>query len=203
MPKPNYLVPKWPKMAFHVEDGKLVRDDRRQRVNNFYKVSEKQYLKDFKKIFESFPHHPNQYEEIKLPERATKYSAGYDIFIPFNLMIEPGETITIPTGIKMQMDHDRFLMIVPRSGLGFKYQLGLANTVGIIDSDYYNNEDNEGHILVKLVNYGKKQIWIDKGEAFCQGILMSYDICMDDAPVNELYERKGGIGSTDNKEKSV
>ena len=172
-------------------------------MNLFRKVSREQYLNDFRKIFEASPHAANQWENIELPQRATKYSAGYDFFAPFAFILDPGDDITIPTGIKMMMDHDRVLMIVPRSGLGFKYQLGLANTVGIIDSDYYDNPVNEGHILVKLVNHGNKRITIERGDAFCQGILMPYDICTDDQPVTELYERKGGFGSTDNREVSA
>ena len=166
-------------------------------MNKFYKVSKDQYLKDFRNIFETLPHNQNQWEEIKMPERATKYSAGYDIFAPFGFILESGDTITIPTGLKIEMKNSRFLEIVPRSGLGFNYQVGLANTVGIIDADYYNNPDNEGHILVKLVNNGNKRVVIDKGKAFCQAILMIYDICEDD---QALSERTGGIGSTDQKE---
>ena len=132
--------------------------------------------------------------------RATRYSAGYDIFAPFSFMLDPGETITIPTGYKIELEQHQFLMIVPRSGLGFKYQLGLVNTVGIIDADYYNNPNNEGHIMVKLVNRGDKPIHVEKGAAFCQGIIMSYEVTNDD---NVLFARNGGLGSTDKKEVSV
>ncbi|HAV18707.1 MAG TPA: deoxyuridine 5'-triphosphate nucleotidohydrolase, partial [Erysipelotrichaceae bacterium] len=91
------------------------------------------------------------YNDIKLPQRATKGSAGYDFFAPFDFTLKPNETITIPTGIRCEMDENRVLMIFPRSGLGFKYRMQLNNTVGIIDSDYFYS-DNEGHIFIKITN---------------------------------------------------
>ena len=91
----------------------------------------------------------NIYNDIKLPQRATKGAAGYDFFAPFDFTLKPNETITIPTGIRCEMDENRVLMIFPRSGLGFKYRMQLNNTVGIIDSDYFYS-DNEGHIFIKI-----------------------------------------------------
>lgn len=135
--------------------------------------------------------------EIVMPRRATYLSAGYDIFAPINIILHPGASITIPTGLKIRLPDGFFLMIVPRSGLGFKYQIGLANTVGIIDADYYNNPTNEGHILVKLVNHGDKYCTIMAGQAFCQGIVMKHFILDDDLALKEAETRKGGIGSTD------
>ena len=83
-------------------------------------------------------------------------------------------------------------MIYPRSSIGFKYQVGLANTTGIIDSDYYNG-DNEGHIMVKLVNHGDKVFSVNEGEKIVQGIFLQYGITVDD---DANGERKGGLGST-------
>ena len=104
------------------------------------------------------------YDDIKLPKRATKGSAGYDFFAPFDIVLEPGKTIKIPTGIRAQMEDNYVLKLYPRSGLGFKYRLQLNNTVGIIDSDYYYS-DNEGHIFAKITNDSNegKVLTINKG----------------------------------------
>lgn len=162
----------------------------------FERISIEQLRKDWEKL--GWPMTgENSLEDaaIIMPRRATSYSAGYDIFAPINIVLHPGESITIPTGLKIHIPIGYFLMIVPRSGLGFKYQIGLANTVGIIDADYYDNPDNEGHILVKLVNRGDKDCFINVGQAFCQGILMQHSFFIGESAANET--RKGGIGSTD------
>lgn len=134
------------------------------------------------------------YSKIKLPKRATTGSAGYDFFAPFTFTLKPLETITIPTGIRVKIEEGWFLSIFPRSGLGFKYRLRLNNTVGIIDSDYYNAE-NEGHIFIKITNETneEKVVTIHEGTAFAQGIFMNYGITVDD-DVSE--QRIGGMGST-------
>lgn len=165
-------------------------------VYAFEKISIEQLTKDWEKLgWPMTGENSLEYADIIMPRRATAYSAGYDIFAPINIILHPGESITVPTGLKILIPIGYFLMIVPRSGLGFKYQIGLANTVGIIDADYYNNPDNEGHILVKLVNHGDKDCLINAGQAFCQGILMQHYILNDD--FTEKETRKGGIGSTD------
>ena len=161
-------------------------------MNKFEKVSFEQYAKlsigddvDIR----------NEYDNIKLPKRATIGSAGYDFFAPFGFKLEVGETIKIPTGIRVLLDDDKFLAIYPRSGLGFKYRVQLDNTVGIIDSDY-SQSDNEGHIFIKLTNDGKanKSININSGDAIAQGIIQQYFITEDDAATGR---RNGGFGSTD------
>lgn len=134
-----------------------------------------------------------EYDDIKLPKRATKGSAGYDFFAPFDFSLEPGETIKIPTGIKVKIEDGFVLKEYPRSSLGFKYRVRLDNTVGIIDSDYYNNEKNEGHIFIKITNEGNKTLEVKKGDAFCQGIFSEYFLA-EEEEVTE--ERTGGIGST-------
>lgn len=159
-------------------------------MNKFYRVSGKQFKLDWDAQEDRLI---GLWATINLPKRATAESAGYDFFAPLDILINPGEELTIPTGIKVQLDPGYFLMIVPRSGLGFKYQLCLANTVGIIDGDYFDNPKNEGHILVKLVNRGDKECYIKKGEAFCQGIILPYGLAIDD---DTTKERVGGIGST-------
>ena len=125
-------------------------------------------------------------------------SAGYDFFSPMTFTLEPGESIKIPTGIRCEMYDGWVLMEFPRSGLGFKYGLSMANTVGVIDGDYAYS-DNEGHIFVKLTNDSSlaKVIRIEKGEAFCQGIFLPFGITLDD---DTTEVRNGGFGSTDKKE---
>lgn len=132
------------------------------------------------------------YENIKLPKRATKFSAGYDFFLPFGIHLEPNETCKIPTGIRVKIDESWVLMCFPRSGLGFKYGMRLINTVGIIDSDYFMS-DNEGHIFLKITNGSDKTLQLMKGDAFAQGIFLPYGITEDD-DVDTV--RNGGMGST-------
>ena len=134
------------------------------------------------------------YENLKLPARATGGSAGYDFFAPVDLTLAPGETVKIPTGVRVRMDSEWLLSCYPRSGLGFKYRLQLNNTVGIIDSDYYYS-DNEGHIFAKLTNDTKegKTVRIEAGSGFMQGIFLEYGITLDD-DATEI--RNGGFGST-------
>ena len=134
----------------------------------------------------------NCYENICLPVRATAGSAGYDFYSPINITLKPGETAKIPTGIRCKIDDGYVLQIYPRSSLGFKYQMCLLNTVGIIDSDYYN-ADNEGHIIVGIVNRGNKDIEIKKGDRFVQGIFYQYFLAEEEA---NNKERHGGFGST-------
>jgi len=133
-----------------------------------------------------------------LPKRATKGSAGYDFYAPFDIHLEPGETVKIPTGIRAKMNDGWVLMIFPRSGLGFKYRLMLNNTVGVIDSDYYYS-DNEGHIIVKVTNCSGignepgRAIDIKAGQGFAQGVFLPFGITMDD---EAEALRNGGMGST-------
>lgn len=134
------------------------------------------------------------YDNIKIPKRATQGSAGYDFYSPFSFELEAGETIKIPTGIRVNIKEDYFLAVFPKSGLGFKYRLQLDNTVGIIDSDYFFS-DNEGHIFAKLTNDSreKKGIYIKYGDSFMQGIFLQFGITVDD-DVTDI--RNGGFGST-------
>ena len=134
------------------------------------------------------------YDNIKLPKRATAGSAGYDFYAPVSITLEPGKTIKIPTGIRVEMESDWVLKCYPRSGLGFKYRLQLNNTVGIIDSDYFYS-DNEGHIFAKLTNDTNEErtVEIAAGTGFMQGIFVEYGITVDD---NVTTVRNGGFGST-------
>ena len=167
-----------------------------QRVAQFEKVSFEQFKEGFLGSFGSDTDEVIQkiYDEIKLPKRATSGSAGYDFYSPVDLKIAPGETVKIPTGIRVQMEEEWVLKCYPRSGLGFKYRLQLNNTVGIIDSDYYYS-DNEGHIFSKITNDTNegKMVEIKAGTGFMQGIFVEYGITIDD---DVQTVRNGGFGST-------
>lgn len=169
------------------------------RIGKFEKVSKEQFLKDFKDTFKDFSDEQalSIYEDIMLPRRATSKSAGYDIFMPIDYILKPGETVKIPTGIRVYMEPDYVFMIYPRSGLGFKYRLQLNNTVGVIDADYYES-DNEGHIFVKITNdtNENKVVELKKSTGFAQGIFMQYGITIDD---DVDVKRNGGFGSTTGK----
>ena len=208
-------------------------------IAQFEKISREEWLKSMPSAFERTDtddekvsakkrelrvQYANSYDDIKLPTRATTGSAGYDFFLPFNdLVLLPGTDCIIPTGIKCRMKPGWFLALYPRSGHGFKYKVCLANTVGVIDSDYYNCEKNEGHIIVKLCNrmdlegvplkqvpditrgacklvidtnseeFKNRCLSVKVGGAFCQGIFQMYGITVDDSTDGQ---RIGGIGST-------
>ena len=169
-------------------------------MRKFKKVSKKQYLTGFYDAildmceFTEDSVYVKDYEDIKLPKRATRGSAGYDCFAPFDIALEPGDDIKVPTGIKCFMEDDDVLLAFPRSGLGFKFRLQLNNTVGIIDSDYYYSS-NEGHIFAKITNDTNEDrvVSIKKNTGFIQGIFLEYGITYDDE-VSEI--RDGGFGST-------
>ena len=182
-------------------------------IAKFEKVSYEQFFEDFVKAFnlsdtreledgthEIIDLHPivtKVYDSIKLPKRATMGSAGYDFFVPIDLDIVPNTTVKVPTGIRCKMKKNYVLQIYPRSGLGFKYRLQLDNTVGIIDSDYYNS-DNEGHIFIKITNDTResKTIELKQGDGFAQGIFNKYYLAKED---KIKIKRNGGFGSTTKK----
>lgn len=166
-----------------------------KRIASFEKVTFKQFASAFEGVDEKTVQ--TVYDDIVLPMRATAGSAGYDFFAPFDITLKRNETIKIPTGIRVKIENGWFLSVYPRSGLGFKYRLQLDNTVGIIDSDYYNS-DNEGHIFVKITNNSltDKTLFVKKGEGFCQGIFTEFGITYDD---DTEAIRNGGFGSTTKK----
>lgn len=130
--------------------------------------------------------------DLPLPRRATAHSAGYDFTSPVDALIPPGCTVTVPTGIRAEMQPGWVLLIVPRSSLGIRHHLCLPNTMGVIDGDYFH-ADNEGHIFVPLRNDGEQPFRLEKHMRFCQGIFVPYGAAAEDAP---LGERVGGFGST-------
>ena len=161
-----------------------------KRIAKFEKVS----LEEFEKAFDDKEEAKKIYEKIQLPQRATRGSAGYDFFAPFDIVLKPNETIKVPTGIRCQMESGWVLKLYPRSSLGFKYRLQLNNTVGIIDEDYYYS-DNEGHIFAKITNATNenKVLEIKKGQGFMQGLFIEFGITYDD---DVITQRNGGFGST-------
>lgn len=132
------------------------------------------------------------HDVLQLPARATSGSAGYDFKSPIKFTLPPHKSIKIPTGIRVQIKDGWWLACLPRSSLGFKYQAMLANTVGVIDADYYYS-DNEGHIFIKLVNRGDKELAVNIGDSFAQAIFLPYGITYSD---NAIAVRNGGMGST-------
>lgn len=158
-------------------------------IAKFYKVSETQYNSDLKNLLNV---EDNSYELVTIPKRATSGSAGYDFVSPVSFTLNPQETIKVPTGIRCKMEKEYVLQVYPRSSLGFKYQLQLLNTVGIIDSDYFN-ADNEGHIIIGLINRGNKTVEIKAGDRITQGIFTRYYLAEEE---ENNTERKGGFGST-------
>ena len=132
---------------------------------------------------------------INLPERGTSSAAGYDVVSPISFTLEAGDEIKIPTGFKAYMLSDECIFFYPRSGLGFKFYVRLANTVGVGDSDYYNNSGNEGHYWVKMRNEGFKTMSVEAGDRVAQAIFQKY--LTIDGDVAE-GRRVGGLGSTGN-----
>ncbi|MFP4656626.1 MAG: dUTP diphosphatase [Candidatus Woesearchaeota archaeon] len=132
-------------------------------------------------------------EEIRLPERSTSGSAGYDFFAPYRIEVPAKSEILVRTGIKAYMEKDEALFVYPRSSQGIKKGLMLKNTVGIIDSDYYDNPDNEGEILCSLYNFSDKDVEIPKGAKMIQGIFQKILLADHDS---QMKGRNGGLGST-------
>ena len=194
------------------------------KVATFEKVSFKEFTDAMRKMLTPVDAQKldlqKMYDDIKLPIRSTEFSGGYDFFIPFNAVLQTDSALLIPTGIRCKFEQKDFTLdIVPRSGLGFKHGVYLANTIGIIDSDYYDSE-NEGHIMVKLempsdrvpnpmvsvhtstdyeyilagLSFPKDEnLKLNKGDRFVQGIFHQYGITTDDQATGK---RSGGFGST-------
>ena len=133
--------------------------------------------------------------EVKLPTRATQHSAGYDFYSPVEVTIQPNESVLIFTDIKAHMYYDNALMLIPRSSMG-KHPVMIANTIGLIDCDYYNNTDNDGNIGFRLLNLGSTPYEIKVGDRIGQGVFIKYGTVKDD---QATAIRSGGYGSTDEK----
>lgn len=130
--------------------------------------------------------------EIKLPTRATEHSAGYDFYSPADVVIQPNEMVMIWTDIKAHMYYDNALLLFVRSSMG-KHPVVLSNGTGIIDSDYYSNEGNDGNIGFRLLNLGSTPYEIKTGDRIGQGVFIKYGTAKDD---NASGARTGGFGSS-------
>lgn len=133
------------------------------------------------------------YADVQLPTRADTRSAGYDFYMPCDAKLLPAQKMVIASDVKAYMQPDEVLMMYPRSSLGIKQGLMLSNTVGVIDSSYYNNIGNDGNIGFALLNTSGVTIEIKRGERIVQGIFQKYLITDDDKPISA--ERIGGTGS--------
>lgn len=170
------------------------------RVGKFEKVSYEQFRKDWLNTYNEPSDEElrteeairDAYDTLNLPERGTRGSAGYDFFSPLDFVLDPDEDINIPTGIRAFMIEGFYLECVPKSGLGFKYYVRLANTVGTVDEDYAYSS-NEGHIFVKIRNEGDKRMVIHKGDKLFQGRFEIFGVTKSDKAETI---RDGGFGST-------
>lgn len=178
-----------------------------RRIAKFEKIRFDIFKEDFEKQLATyFPDITEEkireiYDNIKLPLRGTAGAAGYDFYSPVSLSLPFGQSVVIPTGIRCRIDEAWVLEIVPRSGNGFKYGIRLANTTGVIDSDYYSSS-RDGHIMIKIVNndptvnVAKNAFEFEEGKGFAQGRFFIYGITEDDAAD---AARIDGFGSTDKK----
>ena len=169
----------------------------------FEKVSYKRFREDYIKLNEIDPKKFSEsddlklmevYCDIELPRRATSGSAGHDFKMPYEVKLEPGKCVNIPSGIRCQIENGWVLKLYPRSGMGSKYKMRLNNTVGIIDSDYYGS-DNEGHILARISVEDDTELKIEKGQGFMQGIFLQFGVTVGD---DVTEKRNGGFNSTEN-----
>ena len=168
------------------------------KIAKFDKVSYEQYRNDVLKVLPESEESEikKTYDTILLPVRATSGSAGYDIHTTTSFRLKSGEAIIIPTGLRCSIADGWFMMLAPRSGLGFKWYTRLANTVGIIDADYFF-ADNEGHIMLKLRREtdgeDTREMAINVGDSVAQAIFIPFGITHNDAARGV---RRGGMGST-------
>ena len=166
------------------------------RIARFEKVSLKRFVSDWVATFpqQTLEQAVLAYESIRLPQRATSGSAGYDFFAPVGFDLPAGGNIKIPTGVRALIEDGWVLTLYPRSGLGFKYRFQLDNSVGVIDSDYALSE-NEGHIFLRMTNDNRegKGLRVPAGTAFAQGIFLPFGVTIDD---DAQGIRNGGFGST-------
>lgn len=165
-------------------------------VGKFHKVSLEQFTKDFleNKDMQDFEIKKVYTDVLSTPVRSSVGSAGHDFILTEDISLNPGETVKVLTGIRAEVSEGWYLMLAPRSGLGSKFRMQLNNTVGIIDSDYFE-ADNEGHIMATITNDSNedKVLTLKAGDRFMQGIFVPYGITEDDVP---LGKRTGGYGSS-------
>ncbi len=150
-------------------------------MRKFEKISYEQFKKDFMDDKEL-------YDTYLLPRRSTINAAAYDFFALYDYVLKPGEIKKIPTGVKVIMESDDALLLLDRSSMGFKYNVRFCNQVGVIDADYYDNSDNNGHMWICIQNEGKKDYVVKKGDRMCQGMFIKY-LKTDDDDDSEFVTR--------------
>ena len=133
----------------------------------------------------------------RLPERSTKNAAGYDFYNPEEVEINPGEIVYVKTGVKAKFPEEVALLLLNRSSNPKKKGLELANGIGLVDADYYDNPDNEGEIAFAFKNTRDCVVVIEEGEKLGQGMFIPFFITNDDNAENEAMDRAGGFGSSD------
>lgn len=133
------------------------------------------------------------YDGIELPVRKTSGSAGYDFVTPYDIELYGDDRKVIPTGIKAKMDKGEVLLLAIRSSVGIRDGVVFSNSIGVIDSDYYSNPDNDGDIQLALWNTSSKRVMYKAGTRLAQGLFVKFDTTDDDTASGE---RTGGIGST-------
>ena len=136
-------------------------------MRDFEKISFEQFAKDVANDREL-------YDSIIIPQRDSNSTAGYDLHLLADLELKPGEVVKLPTGLKARFQPDEVLLLIVRSSTGFKYNIRLCNQVGVIDSDYYNNPDNNGHLWIKIQNEDSVAHAFKKGDSLVQGVFMKY-----------------------------
>lgn len=154
-------------------------------------------IRGFEKVVKEHIKAYGNEEDIVLPLRGTKTSAGYDFVAPYDIEIMPNDNVFIWTDIKAYMLEDEVLNLYPRGSTGNKHRIKLGNTVGIVDSDYYSNIKNDGNIGLDLWNYGRKVKAFKKGDPIVQGVFQKF---LEADNCNTDVERTGGQGHTTNEE---
>lgn len=135
-------------------------------------------------------------EGVNIPVRATSSSAGYDLESIENIVIKPREIVLVKTGLRIKMPANEVVLVYPRSSLAVKKGLMMSNSVGVIDSDYYNAK-NEGHVMIPLFNFTDQEVKIEKHERLAQAIFTTYFKTVDEKDSGVV--RLGGFGSSDLK----
>jgi dUTP pyrophosphatase len=148
-------------------------------------------LRGFEVVTKEHRKHPDL--EITLPVRGSANAAGYDLFSPIDVTLGPEQSILVWTDVKAYMLGDEVLEIYPRSGLATKFGMVLKNGVGIVDSDYYSNQGNDGNIGLFFINNGKNTAYIKAGDRVAQAIFKKFLVADAD---ESSTERVGGFGST-------
>ena len=134
--------------------------------------------------------------DIQLPQRGDNRSAGYDFYLPCDVILQPGERQLVFTDVKAYMENDEVLMLYVRSSIGVKKGIVLSNGTGIIDASYFSNKSNDGNIGVSLFNTSDKEVVLQAGERIAQGIFMKYLVADNEEVLNA--QRVGGFGSSGN-----